>query len=132
MEGRADGFFVCQNAFSDHLTHNRCDRLTRLSSPPGCLMERGNEQHIEEKRSARSSKHITEARAAAQRTKLDEQAEDRHATPETTKTRKTGWKKAQRDPLARRRTSTAVLRAIADELANHARGRSSLQRLQSV
>ncbi len=22
MEGRADGFFVCQNAFSDHLTHN--------------------------------------------------------------------------------------------------------------
>ncbi len=93
-------------------------------------MERGNEQHIEEKRSARSSKHITEARAAAQRAKLDEQAEDRRATPETTKTRKTGWKKAQRDPLARRRTSTTIQRAIADYLANHEGGNSSLKTLQ--
>lgn len=84
---------------------------------------------MEEKRSARSSKHITEA-CAAQRAKLDEQAEDRRATPETTKTRKTGWKKAQRDPLARRRTSTTIERAIADYLADHEGGNSSPQTLQ--
>ena len=40
---------------------------------------------MEAKRSARASKRITEARAAAQRAKLDEQAEDRRATPETAK-----------------------------------------------
>ena len=74
---------------------------------------------MEETRSARSSKHITEARAAAQRAKLDEEAEDRRAAPETTKTRKTGWKKAQRDPLARCCTSTTIERAIADYLADH-------------
>ena len=82
------------------------------------------------KRSAKASKRITEARAAAQRAKLDEQAEDRRATSETTKTRKTGGKKAQRDPLARRRASTTIERAIADYLADHEGGNSSPQTLQ--
>ena len=61
---------------------------------------------MEAKRSGKASKHITEARAAAQRAKLDNQAQDRLSataeTTETTKTRKTRGKKEQRDPLARR------------------------------
>jgi hypothetical protein len=32
MDVREDGFFACPNAFSDH--------LTRLASPPGCLLAR--------------------------------------------------------------------------------------------
>ena len=61
---------------------------------------------MEEKRSSeRTSKHITEARAAAQRAKLDEQAESRSVTPEAPKTR---GKKEKPDLLARRRASTTI------------------------
>ena len=85
---------------------------------------------MEAKCSAKASRRITETRAAAQRAKLDEQAEDRRATSETTKTRRTGGKKVQRNPLARRRASTTIERAIADYLADHERGNSSPQTLQ--
>ena len=85
---------------------------------------------MEAKRSAKASKRITEARAAAQRAKLDEQAEDRRATPESTKSRKTGGKKAQRNPLARRRASTTIERAIAGLPRRSRGGNSSPKTLQ--
>ena len=89
---------------------------------------------MEAKRSGKASKHITEARAAAQRAKLDNQAQDRLSataeTAETTTTRKTRGKKEQRDPLARRRANTTLERAIADYLADHEGGNSSPQTLK--
>lgn len=86
---------------------------------------------MEAKRSGKASKHITEASAAAQRAKLDNQAEDRlRATTQTTKTRKTRGKKEQRDLLTRRRANTTIEQTIADYLADHEGGNSSPKTLE--
>jgi site-specific recombinase XerD len=86
---------------------------------------------MEEKRSSeRTSKRVTETRAAAQRAKLDRQAESRSVTPQSPKTTKTRGKKEQKDLLARRRASTTVECAIADFLADHEGGNSSPETVQ--
>ena len=55
---------------------------------------------MEEKRSSeRTSKRVTETRAAAQRAKLDRQAESRSITPQSPKTTKTRGRKSRKTSL---------------------------------
>jgi hypothetical protein len=78
---------------------------------------------MEAKRSGKPSHHITEARAAAQRAKLDSQAQESPpAGEETANTKPAIGKKKQRDPLTRRRATTTLEQAIADFLADHEGG----------
>ena len=81
--------------------------------------------------SKQPSIHVTEARAAAQRAKLDTQAQ-RRAEEKKTATRAKGAtnKDKQTALLAKRRASTRVERAIADYLLDHEGGNSSQKTLQ--
>ncbi len=77
------------------------------------------------------SAHVTEARAAAQRAKLDTQAQRRRATEETaTKAKQAAGKDKQAMLLSKRRASTTIERAIADYLLDHEGGNSSQKTLQ--
>jgi integrase/recombinase XerD len=77
------------------------------------------------------SAHVTEARAAAQRAKLDVQARRRMAEEKTaTRAKEATGKDKQAALLARRRASTTVERAIADYLLDHEGGNSSPKTLQ--
>ena len=87
------------------------------------------------KRPTQPSKHVTEARAAAQRAKLDAQAEarrtaDKAHTSQTTPRKQAPGKKEQQRLLANRRAGTTLQRAIADYLLDHEGGNSSLKTLQ--
>jgi integrase/recombinase XerD len=81
--------------------------------------------------SKQPSAHVTEARAAAQRTKLDTQAERRRAAEEAaTQAKGATGKGKQASLLSRRRASTTMERAIADYLLDHEGGNSSQKTLQ--
>lgn len=84
-------------------------------------------------RSGKPSPQVTEARAAAQRAKLDAQDEQRRqhqqATAKTTGTQRTTGKKNQQ-VLAKRRAATTMERASADYLLDHEGGNSSKKTLQ--
>jgi len=67
------------------------------------------------------SKRVTEARAAAQRAKLDAQAEQ---------TKTTRGKRASTAPLAKRRATTTLARAIEDYVNDHEGGNHSPKTLQ--
>ena len=83
------------------------------------------------KQPMKPSKQVTEARATAQRAKLDAQAESRRrAAQEAVTPKYTKGKQEQRDLLARRRATTTLEHAIADYLADHEGGNSSLKTLQ--
>jgi site-specific recombinase XerD len=78
---------------------------------------------------------VTEARAAAQRAKLEAQAEARTRAPEPTSSQTSGsklskGKKNQSKLLANRRASMTVERAIEDYLLDHEGGNHSLKTLQ--
>jgi hypothetical protein len=65
------------------------------------------------KRPTQPSKHVTEARAAAQRAKLDAQAEarrtaDKEQTSQTTPRKQAPGKKEQQRLLAKRRAGTTL------------------------
>ena len=81
--------------------------------------------------SKQPSKQVTEARAAAQRTKLNAQAAERRRTAEhTSKTKRANGKQGQRDLLTKRRAQTTVARAIEDYLADHEGSNHSPKTLQ--
>lgn len=85
-------------------------------------------------RPGKPSPQVTEARAAAQRAKLDAQDEQRRqqqqATAKTTGTQRTTAKKNPQQVLAKRRAATTMERAIADYLLDHEGGNSSKKTLQ--
>ena len=86
---------------------------------------------MESKQPKKPSKHVTEARATAQRAKLDAQAEARLvAQQETTTAKKPKNKKDQQQLLANRRANTTIERAIEDYLLDHEGGNSSRKTLQ--
>ena len=76
--------------------------------------------------------HVTEARAAAQRAKLDAQAQRRHVAARETATqaKQAKGKDKQAALLSKRRASTTMERAIADYLLDHEGGNSSQKTLQ--
>ncbi len=81
--------------------------------------------------SKQPSTHVTEARAAAQRAKLDAQVERRRAAEEAaTKAKGATGKDRQASLLSKRRASTTRERAIADYLLDHEGGNSSQKTLQ--
>jgi hypothetical protein len=82
--------------------------------------------------SKQPSAHVTEARAAAQRVKLDAQAQRRRVATEETVTQAKGatGKDKQAALLSKRRASTTVERAIADYLLDHEGGNHSPKTLQ--
>ena len=80
------------------------------------------------KQAKQPSKHVTEARAAAQRAKLDAQAERRQDVELPAKASR--GKQQQASLLARRRAATTVERTIADYLLDHEGGNSSPKTLQ--
>ena len=78
---------------------------------------------------------MTEARAAAQRAKLDAQAEarktaEKEQSSQTTPRKQARGKQEQQRLLANRRAGTTLQRAIADYLLDHEGGNSSLKTLQ--
>jgi site-specific recombinase XerD len=74
---------------------------------------------------------VTEARAAAQRAKLNAQAAQRHhAAERPSKTKRMNRKRGQRDLLSRRRAQTTVAQAIQDYLADHEGSNHSPKTLQ--
>ena len=87
---------------------------------------------MESKRTGKPSKHVTDARATAQRAKLDAQAEERRTTAEqeTTQPKKPKTKKDQRQLLASRRANTTIERAIEDYLSDHEGGNHSKKTLE--
>ncbi len=81
--------------------------------------------------SKQPSANVTEARAAAQRAKLDAQAQRRRAAEEAApKAKQTKGKDKQASLLSKRRASTTMERAIADYLLDHEGGNSSQKTLQ--
>jgi integrase/recombinase XerD len=81
--------------------------------------------------SKQPSANVTEARAAAQRAKLDAQAQHRRAAQEAApKPKQTKGKDKQASLLSKRRASTTMERAIADYLLDHEGGNSSQKTLQ--
>ena len=80
------------------------------------------------------SKRVTEARAAAQRVKLDAQAQRRREAAEQRATEQPAkgiqGKQKQASLLAKKRASTTIERAIADYLLDHEGGNSSQKTLQ--
>src|SRR5215469_15974264 len=81
--------------------------------------------------SNRSSKQVTEARAAAQRAKLNAQAaEQHHADKPPVKTKPAAGKQGQRDLLAKRHAQATITRAIEDYLADHEGSNHSPKTLQ--
>jgi integrase/recombinase XerD len=84
-------------------------------------------------RPGKPSHQVTEARAAAQRAKLDaqdEQQQQQQATAKTAGTQRTTAKKHSQQVLAKRRAATTIERAIADYLLDHEGGNSSKKTLQ--
>ena len=81
---------------------------------------------------AKPSKHLTEARAAAQRAKLDAQAQTRReAAQQQAAKPKTGkGKRAPGEALAKRRAATTLARAIEDYMNDHEGGNHSPKTLQ--
>jgi len=77
---------------------------------------------------------VTEARATAQRAKLDAQAEARNGqaveTSAAAKRKHPGGKKEQQRSLTNRRTNTTIGRAIDDYLLDHLGGNSSAKTLE--
>ena len=81
--------------------------------------------------SKQPSANVTEARAAAQRVKLDAQAQRRRAAEEAApKAKQPNGKDKQASLLSKRRASTTMERAIADYLLDHEGGNSSQKTLQ--
>ncbi len=82
--------------------------------------------------SKQPSAHVTEARAAAQRVKLDAQARRRRVAARETATqaKQAKGKDKQAALLSKRRASTTMERAIADYLLDHEGGNSSQKTLQ--
>ncbi|HEY1349033.1 MAG TPA: tyrosine-type recombinase/integrase [Ktedonobacteraceae bacterium] len=81
--------------------------------------------------SNRSSKQVTEARAAAQRAKLNAQAaEQQQADKQPSKRKFVSGKQGQRDLLAKRHAQATIARAIDDYLADHEGSNHSLKTLQ--
>lgn len=79
----------------------------------------------------RSSKQVTEARAAAQRAKLNAQAaEQYHADKPPVKAKPAPGKQGQRDLLAKRHAQATIARAIEDYLADHEGSNHSPKTLQ--
>src|SRR5947209_489462 len=88
-------------------------------------------QTMASKRSGQPSYRVTEARAIAQRAKLDAQAEaHHHAEKEPAAPKKTRGKKDQRQLFAHRRANSPLERAIDDYLSDHEEGNSSLKTLE--
>jgi len=87
---------------------------------------------MESKRTGKPSKHVADARATAQRAKLDAQAEERRTTAEqeTTQPKKPKTKKDQRQLLASRRANTTIERAVEDYLSDHEGGNHSKKTLE--
>jgi site-specific recombinase XerD len=88
------------------------------------------------KRSGKSSDQVTEARAAAQRSKLEAQAEAREASEKQaaaqaeTSSRNMKSKKDQQQLLAKRRATITIERTLADYLADHEGGNHSPKTLE--
>ncbi len=79
----------------------------------------------------RGSKQVTEARARAQRTKLDTQKEERaQQVVESNTHQKAKEKRTQQELQARRRASTTIVRAIEDYLQDHEGGNHSDKTLE--
>jgi integrase/recombinase XerD len=83
-------------------------------------------------RSPKSSSKVTEARAVAQRDKLDAQAEARRqqAASKTSNPKPSRSRKGQEDLLSRRRSATTLERAIADFLDDQEGGNHSAKTLE--
>ena len=82
-------------------------------------------------RSGKPSDQVTQARAIAQRAKLDNQAEARRTTTQETATpKKAKGKKDQKQLLANRRANTTIERAIEDYLTDHEGGNHSNKTLE--
>jgi site-specific recombinase XerD len=85
------------------------------------------------KQPSKPSKNVTEARAVAQRAKLDAQAEARLTAEqerEATQPKKAKSKKDQKQLLANRRANTTIERAIEDYLSDHEGGNHSKKTLE--
>jgi len=83
------------------------------------------------KQPRKPSENVTEARAVAQRAKLDAQAEQRRlAAEQAAAAREAKGKHKQERLLANRRARTTMERAIADYLLDHEGGNSSDKTLQ--
>ena len=80
------------------------------------------------KRPNKLSENTTEARAAAQRAKLDARVD--RAEQETTTSKKAKNKKEQQQLLNKRRASTTIEHAIGDYLADHEGGNHSPKTLE--
>jgi len=78
---------------------------------------------------AKSSRKVTEARASAQRTKLDSQAEERRRTADDAARAKPSAGKLEGGQSGSRRAAT-IERAIADYLLDHAGGNHSAKTLE--
>lgn len=81
---------------------------------------------------AKPSKRVTEARASAQRTKLDAQAETRReaAEQQVVKLKNARGKREPGDALAKRRAATTLARTIEDYVNDHEGGNHSPKTLQ--
>ena len=86
---------------------------------------------MERKQPKQPSEHVTEARASAQRAKLDAQDEARRqASEKTSATQQAQSKHQQKDLLAKRRARATIGHAIADYLLDHEGGNHSDKTLQ--
>jgi site-specific recombinase XerD len=86
---------------------------------------------MESQQPKKPSKQVTEARASAQRAKLDAQAESRRLeTENSATTQKKQGKREQRDLLARRRARMTVENSVEDYLLDHEGGNHSPKTLQ--
>jgi hypothetical protein len=86
---------------------------------------------MERKQTKHPSEHVTEARASAQRAKLDAQDEARRqASEKTSTTQQAQSKHQQKDLLAKRRARATIGHAIADYLLDHEGGNHSDKTLQ--
>ena len=86
---------------------------------------------MESQQPQKPSKNVTEARAAAQRAKLDAQAESRRLAAErSASTSKKKGKREQQDLLARRRARMTIGNSVEDYLLDHEGGNHSLKTLQ--
>jgi integrase/recombinase XerD len=82
------------------------------------------------KRPKQASANVTEARAAAQRAKLDAQAQRRSTDEAATKAKPARGRDRQAALLSKRRADTTIERAVADYLLDHEGGNSSRKTLQ--
>jgi integrase/recombinase XerD len=86
---------------------------------------------MESQQPTKLSKNVTEARAAAQRAKLDAQVESRRLAAERSlPTSKKKGKRVQQDLLARRCARMTIGNSVEDYLLDHEGGNHSLKTLQ--